>query len=195
MVKQTWQEVHGDETLALAWPIDSESLVWEIGGFEGRWAAQIVERFDPYMHIFEPQAWAYGRLNTRFVDNPKVSVSPFGLWTHDCVLRLWEHETDGASVMRHDGRTSEFCDFHDIMHSLTKPVDLCLMNIEGAEYVLIPHLIGLGLMQFFRFFWCQFHPGLVEFGKEKSDLIFSGMAATHKVLWSYFPTAVAWERK
>lgn len=195
MVKQTWQEVNGDETLALDWPIDSSSVVWEIGGYEGRWAAQMVERFDPSIHIFEPQIWLYSKLVERFERNPKAAIYPFGLWTHDAVLRVWEHATDGASVMRHDGRTSEFCDFRDVMCSLTQPVDVCLMNIEGAEYVLIPHLIGLGLMQQFRFFWCQFHPGMVQYGGEKSDLIYAGMATTHRVLWSYFPTAVAWERK
>ena len=195
MVTQTWFDVKGDETLALNWPIDSDALVWEVGGFEGRWAAQMIEKYHPHVHVFEPQIWLFHKLQERFENNLKVSVSPFGLWTHDCTMRLWEHDTDGASVMRRDGRTSELCDFHDIMHSLLKPVDVCLMNIEGAEYVLIPHMIGLGLMQHFRFFWCQFHPGIVAYGNEKFDLIYAGMEATHRVIWNYFPTAVAWERK
>lgn len=192
----TWQEVHGDETLALDWPIDQHALVWEIGGYEGRWAAQMVEKYNPLMHIFEPQIWAVKRLVDRFRTMPSISIHPYGFWTHHAFLRLWEHDTDGASVMRNDGRTSEICEFEDIYAFLNvDPVDVCLMNIEGAEFVLLPYLIGLGMMDHFRFFWCQFHPGLVQFGEEKYSRIYANLNNTHRVLWDYYPTAVAWERR
>lgn len=194
---KTWQEDRGDETLALDWPLCEDSVVWEIGGFEGRWAGQIIEKYHPYIKIFEPQQWAVKKLEEKFGHLPNVSIQPFGLWPHTTVLRLWEHDTDGASVMRNDGRESEFCDFQDIYGNLRMEgdIDLCLMNIEGAEYTLLPYLIGLDMMEKFRYFWCQFHPGLVQFGEEKTARIFSGMSRTHNVLWDYYPTAVAWERK
>jgi len=47
MSNTTWFEVDGDNTLALDWKIDEHSIVWEIGGFEGRWAAQIQEKYNP----------------------------------------------------------------------------------------------------------------------------------------------------
>lgn len=191
----TWQEVKGDETLALDWPIDQNATVWEIGGYEGRWAAQIVEKFNPNMNVFEPQGWAVEKLNTRFAGNEKVIIHPFGLWTHHTIMKLWEHDTDGASVVRNSGRKAEMCDFMDIHSHLIRDVDLCLMNIEGGEYVLLPYLIGLGLMKHFRFFWCQFHPGLVMRGDDKKKLLYAGMKRTHKILWDFYPTAVAWERK
>ena len=192
----TWQEVNGDETLALDWTIGENALVWEIGGFEGRWASQMVEKYNPMMHIFEPQQWAVEHLKTRFAGAPKVSIHPFGLWTHDTKLRLWEHDTDGASVVKNNGRTSEVCDFEDIFKYInTTDVDVCLMNIEGAEYALIPYLLGLGMMERFRYFWCQFHPETSLFSEQKEARIFNGMFATHRVMWSYLPTAVAWERR
>jgi hypothetical protein len=74
-------------------------------------------------------------------------------------------------------------------------VDVCLMNIEGAEFVLLPYMIGMDMMKRFRFFWCQFHPGLLPHGDERANEIFKGMLRTHKKIWDYYPTAVAWERK
>lgn len=194
MVGNTWQDARGDETLALDWSINEDSLVMEIGGYEGRWAAQMVEKFNPYMHIFEPQVWLSDRLEQRFSSNRKVQVHPFGLWTHDTTLRLWEHGTDGASVIRNDGRTSEVCEFRDAIRYMDN-IDVCLMNIERAEFVLIPYLLGLGLMNNFRFFWCQFHPGSGVLDNIKTERIFDGMGRTHEILWDYYPTAVAWERR
>lgn len=191
---QLWLATLGDETLALDWPIDEHAVVWEIGGFEGRWAAQMVEKYNPLMYIFEPQMWAYAKLIRQFEGNPKVSVHPVGLWTYDTILRLWEHDTDGASVVKRDGRASELCSFTDIFHPHPTEVDVCLMNIEGGEFVLLPYLLGLEQMRRFRFFWCQFHPGVVAHGQEKADLIYKGLAKTHRVMWDYYPVAVAWER-
>ena len=194
MIMQTWQEVDGDNTLALDWPIDAESVVWEIGGYEGRWAAQIPEKYDPHIFIFEPQEWAYRKLVERF-EGTKASIFSFGLWTHETKLPLQEFGTDGASVVRHNGRTAGSGDFADIFAVLWSDIDLCLMNVEGAEYVLIPYLLGLNAMEKIRFFWCQFHPTLVIGGNRKAEQIFHGMSRTHRLLWSHYPTAVAWERR
>lgn len=188
-----WKENHGDETYALDWKIDSAARVWEIGGFEGRWAAQIVEKFDPYMEIFEPQGWAFEKLKARFRDFENVDVYNYGLWVMDASLPLYYIGTDGASLL-HPGAHSEVLQFRDIYNKVYAEVDLCLMNIEGAEFVLLPYMIGNDLMQHFRYFWCQFHPGLVNEGETRFLRIFEGLKRTHRVKWNFYPTAVAWER-
>ena len=193
MSKSTWFEADGDNTLALDWKIDEHSIVWEIGGFEGRWAAQIQEKYNPNIFIFEPQKWAYEKMHQRF-HNTKAHVFPFGVWTNDTILKLYEHDTDGASVVKIGGRTMQECNFADIYKILKTDVDVCLMNIEGGEFVLIPYMIGLNLTKRFRYFWCQFHPGVIESGKEKTELIYEGLSKSHRVMWDYYPTAVAWER-
>lgn len=188
-----WKDVNGDETYALDWRIDGAARVWEIGGFEGRWAAQIVQKFDPYMEIFEPQAWAVARLKERFLREKKVDIQPFGLWVTDASLPLYHIGTDGASLLN-PGVHSEVCQFMDIYNRVYAEVDLALMNIEGAEFVLLPYMIGNDLMRHFRFFWCQFHPGLVTEGETRFLRIFEGLNRTHRVKWNFYPTAVAWER-
>jgi len=190
-----WKQANGDATYALDWPINSRSTVWEIGGFEGRWAAQIVERYNPYMTIFEPQRWAIERMKKRFAGNTKVTLNNFGLWVMDAHLPLYNMETDAASLVN-PGPHSEVLDFRDIYNLLKdEQVDLCLMNIEGAEFILLPYMIANSLMRNIKYFWCQFHPGLVTHGEERFLRISDGMRATHKVFWNYYPTALAWERK
>lgn len=188
-----WKQANGDETLALQWAIDENSTVWEIGGFEGRWAGQIVDKYDPYLNIFEPTKWGYGKCSALFFDNDKVNINRYGLWVLDCHLPLYHPGNDGASLILPHER-SEVCEFRDVYMELTDEVDLCLMNVEGSEFVLLPYMIGNGLMRNIRQFWCQFHP-LVDEWEKRYLRIHEGMKATHRVKWNYFPTAVAWERK
>jgi hypothetical protein len=49
-----WLAVDGDNNLAIDWPIDENSVVWEIGGYEGRWAEMMAEKHNPEIHFFEP---------------------------------------------------------------------------------------------------------------------------------------------
>lgn len=196
-IHQTWKEADGDHTLALNWDINEESRVWEIGGFEGRWASQIARKYDPLIDIFEPQEWAVERLEYRFQENKKALVRPYGLWVMEANLPLYHYETDGASLVN-PGVRSQVCEFRDIYAEAAKTngeIDLCLMNIEGAEFSLIPYMTSTGVMQKIHYFWCQFHPGLVWDGDERFRRINEEMERTHRVIWSYYPSAVAWERK
>jgi hypothetical protein len=193
---QNWRDADGDNTYALDWSIDSQALVWEIGGYEGRWAAQMVEKFDPWMRIFEPQDWAFRKLHERFKENNKILLYPFGLWIETAFLPLFHFETDGASLLNEGGR-DKLCDFREIGQILRdeiRDIDVCLMNIEGAEFVLLPYLFRLDLMKRFRFFWCQFHT-FADPGGKAAYWIYHEMNKTHNLIWDFYPTAVAWERR
>jgi hypothetical protein len=192
-----WFEDRGDETVALDWPIGPEALVWEIGGFAGRWAKQMVDKFDCRMEIFEPQDWAVERLSALFLGiKPKVHIYPYGLWVTNATLPMYNWETDGCTLIEKAGEKVGHGNFVDVYHFSGDPdVDVCLMNIEGAEFALLPYMLGIGMMKKFKFFWCQFHPGLAANGDERANRIFKGILNTHHKLWDYYPTAVAWERK
>lgn len=192
----TWREKDGDNTYALDWPIGEDSLVWEIGGYEGRWAAQMAEKFNPTIDIFEPQTWAFVKMAERFWGKEKIRLHPHGLWIDNVVLPLHHVETDGASILNEGGKTQDgvFEDVYDALKAEPKDIDVGLMNIEGAEFILLPYMIGLGLMERFRFFWCQFHTFADPSGDRKG-MIYNGMQRTHDIIWDFYPTAVAWELK
>lgn len=192
-----WKEIDGDNTLALDWPLNEDSVVWEIGGFEGRWAAQVWEKFHCNIVIFEPQGWAVERLRERFRDNPKITIHPYGLWTHHATLVIADYFTDGASVLKKHVREEGKGEFRSIYHEIYNAgyIDLALMNTEGAEYYLIPDMILNGILVRLKYFWCQFHPGLITDGEQRFEWIGNGMGKTHRLLWDCYPTAVAWERK
>lgn len=197
-----WRDLDGDNTLALDWDLNEDSLVWEIGGFEGRWAEQIWKKFHCHIKIFEPQNWAVHRLLKRFMGIVKVDIMPYGLWVRNDVLIMGNFETDGASVVDNAKGPHSSIGVKDIIPEIYKDfqrhggiIDLVLMNIEGAEFTILPYLISTGAMEYFDYFWCQFHPGLVDDGENQAKEIILGMAKTHDVLWECYPTAVAWRRR
>lgn len=191
---EKWHELDGDNTLALDWPLDENSHVWEIGGFEGRWVQQIWDKFHCHITVFEPQDWAVGKLNDRFQGNDKIDIRPYGLWNDDEMKNLGNYETDGASLFseKEPVKRVEFKNFYPEILNFTPAIDLALMNIEGAEYTLIPEFIGTGVISRFGNFWCQFHPKEIDQIDIQAEYIFRRMEETHTVLWNCFPTAVAW---
>lgn len=193
-----WLDCDGDNTLALDWPVDELSLVWEIGGYEGRWTKQMVEKHGCYIEVFEPQEWAFKKLQDQFYDVPAVKVYPYGLWIRDDFLPIGSFFTDGASIIKKgDGDPTHAGAFRDIHREMMHVgvLDVCLMNIEGAEWDLIPYMIAKNDMMKIDNFWCQFHPGLIENPDQRIEDIFTKMEETHKLLWNCYPTAVAWRRK
>lgn len=194
-----WFERDGDNTLALDWPVDALSLVWEIGGYEGRWTSQMLDKYKCYMEVFEPQDWAFEKLKARFEEEPSVLLHPYGLWIQDEAMVLGDFYTDGASVLKRGEQISAFgpAMFKDIRYEMAhvENIDVCLMNIEGAEWDLIPYMIETMQMSKIANFWCQFHPGLILGPEQRAESIFIKMEDTHDLLWNCYPTAVAWRRK
>lgn len=195
MESKNWFELDGDNTLALDWPLTEKSHVWEIGGFEGRWAQQIWDKYRCSITIFEPQMWAVERMVKRFDGNEKIRINAYGLWIEDAILPIGNFHTDGASLVKDDGREEkqfgEFRRFTSAYEGIE--IDVCLMNIEGAEYTLIPTIIHSGMMKHVKNFWCQFHP---NDGDDKRNLeIYEAMSRTHDMLWNCYPTAVAWTKR
>lgn len=195
MTIERWREVDGDNTLAIDWPLTEDSHVWEIGGFEGRWAQQIWDKYHCHIDIFEPQWWAVEKLNRRFEGIEKIKIHPYGLWTHDDVIQIGNYHTDGASIVKpNDGREVTMPGTFKMMaaeiYGFKPKIDLCLMNIEGAEYYILPEIILTGMISRFRNFFCQFHPDPSILASHFP--FFETMDRTHELLWDYHPTAVAW---
>jgi FkbM family methyltransferase len=176
---------------ALDWPLDSSSVVVEVGGYKGRWALQIAERYAPRLYVFEPQPWAYATCKGALGD--KATVLPYGLGAKSGIFAMGEWETDGCSFVKpsgeHVGRLYEISTAFselDITH-----IDLLLMNIEGYEYTLLPHMLDQGILP--QRLMVQFHI-FDDYGVGMGRLFDRLAQAGYKVLWTYGVVLTAWER-
>lgn len=189
-----WREARGDDTYALDWHLNENSHVWEIGGFEGRWVQQIWDKFHCHITVFEPQLWAADRLEKRFDGVEKIHIRRYGLWLEDTRMSMGAYGTDGCGPLTKHG-PKEVGYFRDYRNENIETVDVCLMNVEGCEYILLPSMIETGFINKFSHFWCQFHTFATEETNVDAEQIMTDMEQTHEKMWDFFPTAVAWRKR
>lgn len=179
------------------WPLTPESVVFELGGYEGRWAAEIARRYGSRLYVFEPQAWAFERCAAALADYPTAQIFNFGLGDRAGEFPMGDFETDGASFLKGPdvrvqgrGRLEEFGAFCESQG--LREIDLLLLNVEGYEFVLVPYLVERDLMGRIRYFMAQFHelPG----HNTSADTLFAQIEVSHRPLWDYGLKLRAWER-
>jgi FkbM family methyltransferase len=183
---------HPWDMRAIDWPdLTPDSVVAEVGGYKGRWALQIAERYRPRLFVFEPQTWAAEVCRAALGD--AATVLNYGLGVEDVEHGMGEWETDGCSFVKsstvgpvHFGLIREIGAAFNRLGITT--VDLLLMNIEGYEYMLLPHMLDHGILP--RRLMVQFHGSDAD-----TTAMFDRLAAAgYTVLWTYGQVLTAWER-
>jgi FkbM family methyltransferase len=187
IAQRDWFKQRADFTLRLDYPLGPSSVVLDLGGYQGDWAAEISKRYDPVIHIFEPiESFAEG-IRSRFQGNEKVFAHSFGLaaentHTEICVSR------DASSTFVSQGSTKNAIELRDIAAVLkalnVDRVDLIKINIEGGEYSVLRRLIDAGLISRCNNIQVQFH----EFVKDAKALrlaIRSDLSRTHDLTYDF----------
>lgn len=180
---------HAWDRRAIDWPLSSNSVVVEVGGYKGRWALQIAEKYNAYLYVFEPQPWAAEVCRALLGD--RATVLNYGLGVEDAALPMRAWETDGCSFVKGgDGPTGWM---HEIGRAFEElgiaRVDLMLVNIEGYEYTLLPHMFDRGIHP--RRLMVQFHDYADPTGTHRRA-IEQRIAGRYRLAWDY-GTLTAWE--
>jgi FkbM family methyltransferase len=187
---------HPWDERALDWPLTKESVVVDVGGYIGRWALQIAERYGPRLYVFEPQPWAARVCEA--VLGTAATVFYYGLGTEYASLSMGAWETDGCSFVKTGlGIPGTFgvlreiaADFRDL--GITR-IDLMMMNIEGYEYTLIPHMLDQSILP--DRLMVQFHSFVDPDGGKLAAIHERMAAAGYTVPWTYGVHLTAWERQ
>ena len=176
----------------LEWDLNEDSVVFEVGAYRGRWAYQIASRYNPRLYCFEPQVWACDVTRNVLKDFPNAQVFNYALGDFNQRARLGNHDTDGAALGCNKGLT-QYVDvrgIHTVLRELEiKHIDLMLMNIEGYEKTLIPHMFERGIFPEILVF--QYHD-IDERGIAWMDDLF--VRNEYQRVWDYGWVLSAWER-
>lgn len=147
------------ESLRFEYPLTEDSVVFDVGGYQGDWAHEIAEKYNPYIYIFEPVLQFCSAIRKRFSDNSKVRTFSFGLLDK---MKAETMSVDGDCSSLYAGNGNKaMATFMPLTNFLTalcrKHVDLIKINIEGAEYPLLRHMINTGIITMFENILIQFH--------------------------------------
>ena len=184
---------HAWDRDALSWPgMPKGATVVEVGGYTGRWSLQMVERYDVRLFAFEPQPWAAA--TCRAVLGDRARVLAYALGDRFDILPMADWETDGCNFIEpSDG--AHVAPVHEMAAAFEDlgitHVDLLLMNIEGYEYTLLPHMLDRGLLP--QRLVVQFHI-FDDYGVGMGRIFDRLAGAGYRVLWTYGVVLTAWER-
>jgi FkbM family methyltransferase len=193
-----WFKDKGDEKLRLDYDLNSSSCVFDLGGYKGDFAEMINNKFGCHVHVFEPSKIFYEECTTRFSSNKKITVYNFGLSDTNGAFILTDDQ-DGSSTLPiidgNDGQVCEIKRFFDVYKEIQPDdIDLIKINIEGAEYPLLNHIIEKGLHLHIKNIQIQFH-NFVENAPKLRENITEKLAATHRRTWCYDFVWENWELK
>jgi FkbM family methyltransferase len=185
-VVDRWFAGRRDQTLRLDYPLTKQSMVLDLGGYEGGWAAAIYECYRPTVHIFEPVRKFAEAIEHRFASVPKIIPHRFGLAgaTGKATIAL---EKDGSSIFSHCAATEEIqlqsaADFF-AEYKIAR-VDLMKINIEGCEYDLLDHMLDAGLVGRVGDIQVQFHHFIPD-APARRAAIQQRLVQTHEQTWEY----------
>lgn len=173
-----------------------EAVVFDIGGFQGNWAADMHDRYGAHVHVFEPHPRFCQQIRDRFKDQPAIVLHDFALGSAEGTLTLSD-DGDASSSFRKASATvtgrvepvSAFFAREDI-----PVIDVMKMNIEGGEYDLLPALLDAGILPRIKLLQVQFH--LFEAADiARREAIRARLAQTHDCDWNYDFVWEQWSRR
>ena len=192
-----WYAMNGDKAFYCEWPLIGDSVVFDVGGYEGAWAQRIAQKYNPHLYVFEPSPRAYNLAVEKLCLWEKAKVFNFGLGPGNGTFPLGDCNTDGASFLKPGASPvinaeivclGDFLNTHGI-----KQIDLMAINIEGGEFELLPYMIHHGMTRFISRFMIQWH-SVVDNAREAQLAIQYKLAETHVMSWN-LGAWEAWERK
>lgn len=186
---------------SFTWPLTQDSIVVELGGYQGRWTLEMSRRYHSRIYTFEPQPWAYKKLRMVTIDLPNVKAFKTALGLGDGTFPMGSWGNDGCSFLKpEDGVAAmgegEMRNISSMLGWLgLTHIDLMMMNIEGYEFPLIPYLFDTGLMPHaIERLVVQFHLFADPTGAQYYA-IRQRIEQDYRILFDYGTTLVAWERK
>jgi FkbM family methyltransferase len=191
-----WFRDRGDMNLRLQYVLGPNALVVDAGGYEGQWSSDIYAMYQCRIDVFEPVFEFAQAIELRFKSNPCITVHRLGLGNRNTTMRIGV-AGNGSSIYKRGNRVEEIAVVRaaDYLrdHSIL-PIDLLKINIEGAEYDLLDHLIESGLISAIRNIQVQFHD-FVPDAESRMTKIQRSLAETHALTYQYLFVWENWQLK
>jgi FkbM family methyltransferase len=183
-----WFKDKGDETLRLNYPLTQESVVFDLGGYHGDFAAAVHQRYGCKVYIFEPVSEFYQRCVDRFQGNHKIVCLNYGLSSADGWLDIGLAENASSFASPHAKGATQRVQLSSIVKCISElgvnQIDLMKINIEGGEFDIIPAIIESGDIKKVQNLQVQFH-NFVDDAVKQRTTIRNQLTATHMEMWSY----------
>lgn len=183
---EIWNLVEGDYTLRLDYDLNEDSVVFDIGGYNGDFSEKIIKKYNPNIFCFEPIREFYNEIAKKNIE--KIGAYNFGLggstrkdkiFLLDDASSIFDYSDDSENI------EIDIVDIYDfIKDNNIKRINLMKINVEGCEYEILNRLISTGLISIIDNIQVQFH-NFVEDSKSLKDKISRDLIKTHRLTYQY----------
>ena len=181
-----WEQDGGDEKFRYEFDLNSESVVFDLGGYKGQWASDIFAKYLCKVLVFEPVTSFSNNIKNRFNKNENIQVYGFALGATNRQEYI-SVVADGSSIFQKNG-IQEKINFVDIVSfneiNQINKIDLMKINIEGGEYELLPRMIESGIIDKIKLLQIQFHE-ISEDSLSQMNKIREKLKSTHNQVFAY----------
>jgi FkbM family methyltransferase len=180
--------------------LTASSVVVDLGGYEGQWSSDIYARYQCTLYIFEPVAEFAAKIQHRFRQNTSVNVFAVGLAPNDGTAMIVKDHfasriTDNPGTISKEAEAIQLRSFNDFLAtSGIGYIDLIKINIEGAEFSLLEHLIATGTINQIGCLLIQFHI-FAENATARRQQIRLALGKTHTLQFDYTFIWECWKIK
>jgi len=190
-----WVLSDGDNNLLLNLELDKESIFFELGGFDGTYSKQVLNKYSPITYVFEPSKEYYDYLNG-VLKGPKIKVVNKGLsnFNGDLFLVNIGDKSFTTDSFHENAEKIEVIQLSEYMEENNiKKIDLLNINVEGAEYEILDDLINSEKIKDIYNLHIQFHKNRKDYKKLRKSLQ-QKLAKTHNQTWNYDYIWEKWEK-
>jgi len=183
---QKWFSIGGDDSLRINYPLNKDSLVLDLGGYEGTWTQKIYDKYQCSIHVFEPIPNLYKNLVEKFKDKDKIKIYNFGISDENKEIEI-SLLNDGSSFYiesENKVKTKVKSLIEFLEDKKIENVDLIKINIEGDEFPLLKNLIDNNKTNLFKDIQVQFHQFIPD-SINKRNWIREKLSLTHTLTYDY----------
>ena len=193
-----WYKDDGDKNLRFNYFLNKNSIVFDIGGYQGDFSNYINKKFNCFIYIFEPNQEYYNKLVDRFKEDKKIYCFNYALSNVNGNLYL-SNNKEASSLIKDikitDYQIVKVRNFFEVFNKLKiKKIDLIKINIEGGEFDLLTHIINENLIKKINNIQVQFHHFVVNAEIERNKIV-NKLKKTHKRDWCYWFVWESWSFK
>ncbi|MDG4476034.1 FkbM family methyltransferase [Thiovibrio frasassiensis] len=191
-----WFKDFGYNTFQLDYPLDSKSVVLDVGGYVGDYAGAIHQKYGCRVYVFEPVPAFYRECVDRFSNNPSIICLNYGLSSNSGWFEMGLDNNASSFKRIEAGDETQLAQVRSVTEVFADlglgKIDLIKMNIEGGEFDLLPAMIDSGLIKQVRYIQIQFH-NFFEGAVEDRLCIRKLLEKTHRQMWNYEFVWESWE--
>ena len=187
----TWNDL-------ITYRFNQDSIVFDVGGYKGDFTNLIYEKYKCKVFVFEPVKEFYEIIKNRFLNNENIETFNFGISNITSDEKIFLSNDSSSIFCSKSSGKNEIIKLVDIIEFINQEninkVDLIKINIEGAEYDLMEHLLINDKINIFNNLLIQFHR-IIPNADYRREKIRENLKRTHELTCDFDFVFENWLKK